>query len=101
MKTPSKQSWKVVTEIAEYVLKPYKIEGDLHQIKISIDPLIANAMYKRDKLMRNEEQMRTVIKLARVLDDENMAKAIKGLGYEMVITDNYDLPEPVTPKQVE
>lgn len=73
----------VSKEIMDKVISKFDVSGDLNQIKISIHPIIANAMYQRDKELLQKERFETLIALARVLDNENIEAAIKALRYEL------------------
>ena len=55
--------------------------SELYQAKVEMHPIIANAMYARELKTLENERLTTLVQLARVLDDENMTKAINGLGY--------------------
>ena len=60
-------------------------KGDSYQLLVNVHPLVSNAMHYRDKELLEQERFRTVIALARVLDDSGLDLAIKGLGYQLTV----------------
>jgi len=94
MKEPNKsidQGLEVSKEIVEYLkkhrgLKAGKgVDSDEYQVKASIHPTIANAMFHRDKEVLEHERFKTMMSLARVLDDKQFAKAMVELGYSIEV----------------
>jgi hypothetical protein len=85
MKKSFSESLEVTTQIMETVVSKFEVEGDLNQMKISIHPIIANAMYNRDNELLEQERFKTLITLARTLNDGNLGKVIKALNYKLII----------------
>ncbi len=77
-------SLEATNRIMEYVVPNHKFEGDANQLKISIHPQIANAMFARDKEVLELERLTTLIALARTLDDENLHKVYDALNYQII-----------------
>lgn len=85
MKNSIDQSVEVTTQIMETVIAKFEVNGDLNQMKIQMYPIIANAMYQRDKELFEKERFETLITLARTLDNTNIESVIKALRYELKV----------------
>lgn len=85
MKNSFDHSSDVTDEIMKYVISNYEITGDVKQIKLEIHPIISNAMYFRENDVLEKERFKTLITLARALDDENLQKAIDALKYKLLL----------------
>ncbi len=85
VKRPSDQSLEITKELIETVIVRFKPEGDLNQLQIQMDPIIANAMFRRDKKILENERFETLIALSRNLDDNNLKIAISCLGYKLTV----------------
>ena len=72
---------EVIKEIIEKVHSEYNT-NDI-QLLTMIDPIISNHEFKTINKVMENERFSTLVKLARVLDDENMSKAIQSLGYTL------------------
>ena len=83
MKKSIEQSLEVTSQIMETVIAKFEVEGDLNQIKVQMHPIIANAMYQRDKELLEKERFETLITLARTLDNTNIEAVVKALRYEL------------------
>ncbi len=83
MKKATEQSLEVTNQIIETVLA--NVTSDLSQIKVQIQPIIANAMYQRDKELLEKQRLETLITLARTLDNTNIEAAVKALRYELTV----------------
>ena len=83
------ENFPLTNEVVDAVLKDianHKKGGyDQHQLNVMLQPTISNAIFHRDKEVLEHERFKTLIALARVLDDENMEKAIIGLNYTLTI----------------
>jgi len=81
------KSWEVAKKFVKEVLPFYDKEGslDAHQITTSLHPYIANAVYENKNIELEAERMKTLIALARVLDDENIGKAITALKFQITL----------------
>lgn len=72
--------------VEEIVEKSHSIYNtDDYQLKSMISPIIGNAEFHRVNKELENERFKTLIQLARVLDDESMTKAINGLNYTLQI----------------
>jgi hypothetical protein len=76
---------QVVVDIATHVMPSFEIKGEMRQFKTSIHLYIANAMYRRDKEIREKERLDTLIVLAKILPNEHLYHAIESLGIRIVI----------------
>jgi len=85
MKKAVEQGLETTNKIMENVISNFKIEGDLHQMKLQMHPIISNAMFDRDNEILEDERFRTIQHLSRVFNDEEMKKAIKCLDYKLII----------------
>jgi len=56
------------------------------QLNAMIHPLVSNAEYRIVNKELENERFKTLVSLARVLDDENLSKAINGLNYSLSIS---------------
>lgn len=79
--SPNDDSKNVTDDIIKHVDFNY----DDKQRHVQIHPFIANAMYHRDKSVLENERLKTLVTLARTLDDENLSKVIESLGYRISI----------------
>ena len=52
-------------------------------LKVMMSPIISNAIFKRENELLEKERFRTLIILARVLNDDNLEKSIEALGYTL------------------
>lgn len=84
VKSITDASSEATNRIMEHVVPNHGFEGDANQLKISIHPQIANAMFARDKEVLEMERLTTLITLARTLDDENLHKAYDALNYQII-----------------
>ena len=90
MKKSIEQSLEVTSQIIETVIAEFEVEGDLNQMKVQMHPIIANAMYQRDKELLEKERFETLIALARTLDNTNIEAVVKALRYELTIKPSVD-----------
>jgi len=90
MKKSIEQSLEVTSQIMETVIAKFEVEGDLNQMKVQMHPIIANAMYQRDKELLEKERFETLIALARTLDNTNIEAVVKALRYELTIKPSVD-----------
>ena len=85
----SKQNWDLTNEIVDSVIKDVdthrKNKYKQSQLKVMLQPTISNALFNRDKEILEAERFTTLVSLARVLDDENMKKAVIGLNYKLIV----------------
>ena len=85
----SKQNWDLTNEIVDSVIKDVdthrKNKYKQSQLKVMLQPTISNALFHRDKEILEAERFTTLVSLARVLDDENMKKAVIGLNYKLIV----------------
>ena len=79
MKTIQDDSNEIAKQI-EKLAETFNIDKN-NQFKIQILPIISNAIYARENDLLEQERFQTIIKLSRVLNDEEIIKAIDGLGY--------------------
>lgn len=84
VKSITDASSEATNRIMEHVVPNHGFGGDANQLKISIHPQIANAMFARDKEVLEMERLTTLITLARTLDDENLHKAYDALNYQII-----------------
>ena len=59
------------------------VKSDDYQFKVQIHPVIGNFAFRRENKIAENTAFETLIKLARVLDDENMSKVINALNYSI------------------
>lgn len=85
MKKASEQSRETTNQIVETLISNFKVEYDISQMKAQIHPIIANAMYQRDKELLENERFETLITLARTLDNTNILSVVKALKYELTV----------------
>lgn len=90
LKSNTEDAMQISTEIMNKVVQkriPQTTDtaDELYQIKVEMHPIMSNAMYNRELKALENERLKTLIQLARVLDDENMSNAINGLGYELTV----------------
>lgn len=78
-------SRRVITEIMAHAIFPSKLSGDNRQLETSIHPLIANAMYNRDKEILEEERWRTIETLAKSGHVSDFHSVMKELGYKLKV----------------
>lgn len=76
---------EISDKIIAEVIPNFKVEGDLHQMKLQLHPIISNALYNHSKEIIEAERFRTLINLSREFNDEEMQKVIKSLGYKLTI----------------
>lgn len=88
MKKSIEQSLDVTSQIMETVIAKFEVEGDLNQMKVQMHPIIANAMYQRDKELLEKERFETLITLVRTLDNTNIEAVVKALRYELTVKPN-------------
>jgi len=79
----SKHQKELLPQIVEKVHSEFNTNDQ--QLKAMISPIIGNAEFKRVNQELENERFSTLIKLARVLDDESMTKAINALDYSLNI----------------
>ncbi len=85
MENCTDKAFKISQEIIDSVIPPFKLQGDLYQMKSGMAPIISNAMYARENELIQNERMETLITLARVLDNESIEKSVKGLRYQITL----------------
>lgn len=85
MKTNSELGLEISNKIIEEVIPNFKVDGDLHQMKIQIHPIISNVLYNRSNEIIEAERFRTLINLSREFNDEDMQRVIKSLGYKLTV----------------
>lgn len=56
-----------------------ELNSEQRQIATDLHPTIANAVYGHQKKILNAQKLDSIIALARVLDDENLEKALTAL----------------------
>lgn len=74
---------KIVDEIVETTHSEFNTND--RQLHAMIHPILGNSEYDRVNKELENERFKTLINLARVLDDENMTKAINSLNYSILI----------------
>ena len=91
MKTAIKGNLTVATETLDKVLTAIQVWEESKygkkQLPIQLLPHISNALYHRGNELVEAERFKTIIALARALDDDNMQKALIGLKYKLTIED--------------
>lgn len=85
MKTLHEQSLEVTKSIIALTVSHFNFKGDEYQFQISVHPVVSNAMYAREKELLEEERFRTIISLARVMNDADMSVIVKALGYTLTV----------------
>lgn len=80
-----KESYDLTKKIVKVTHNPLCASSDT-QLNSSIHPIVSNYAYNRVLKELENERFNTLIKLARVLDDKNMSKAIIGLNYSLSTT---------------
>lgn len=83
MKDNLLHSMDVTTNVINSLSSSFKLEGDYQHMKSTIHPIISNAMFHREKELLEEERFTTLIALAKVLDDDNIHRAITALKYQL------------------
>ena len=76
---------EVVDAVLKNVESYKKNKYSESQLRTMLDPTISNAIFHRDKAVLEAERFATLVSLARVLDDENMKKAVIGLKYNITV----------------
>lgn len=85
MENSLNNSLEVAKQIADVAFDSYGAQGDKHQLSISIHPFISNAMYRAGLDILENERFKTLVTLARTLDDDNLTKAIQALKYTLSV----------------
>ncbi len=85
MENCTEKAFKISQEIIDNVIVSFKPQGDLNQMKSEVAPIISNAMFARENELIQNERMETLIALSRVLDNESIEKAVKGLKYKIIL----------------
>lgn len=76
---------EMTDKIMDNVISHFNVEGDKNQIKVQIFPIISNGIYHQKNQILEEERLKTIMTLARCLDDENFIKSIEELKYTISI----------------
>ena len=79
-----KESYGVAKQITELTHEPL-VTIDDYQFTINVQPLVSNYTHTRVQKELENERFATLIKLARVFDDETLSKTINVLGYTLNI----------------
>lgn len=82
-----KENWDLTNEVVDSVIRDVdthkKNKYKQSQLKVMLQPTISNAFFHRENEIKEAERFNTLVSLARVLDDDNMKKAIIGLKYKL------------------
>ena len=76
-----KQQQEIVKQIVEKTHSEFNTND--YQLSSMIHPILGNAEYHRVQKELENERFVTLVKLARVLDDETLSKCIDVLGYTL------------------
>jgi uncharacterized radical SAM superfamily protein len=88
MNTTHNDSSITTDEVIKTLQDHFNVTSDRNQLKSSIHPTIANAMFARDKELLKKERFDTLVKLARFIgDNETLEQIIGVLNYEIVLKD--------------
>ena len=77
-----KESYEVAKQITELTHEQL-VTIDDYQFTINVQPLVSNYIHTRVQKELENERFVTLIKLARVFDDETLSKTINVLGYTL------------------
>ena len=78
-----KQQQEIVKQVVEKVYNEFNIDD--YQLSSIIHHIIGNAEFDRVQKELENERFATLIKLARVFDEETLSKTINALGYTLNI----------------
>jgi len=87
MQTNFESSRDLTSKAIAHLKEGFDLKGEEHQIKVSTHPIIANAMYAREKEVIGNERLKTLTKLARNLEDDELEKMVGILGYKVIVSD--------------
>lgn len=85
MKSNFDESKELCNEIIKQVIPNFKFKGDIKQLHTQMHPIASNIMFKRENDLLESERFKVLITLARILDDENLNKAIVALKYQLTV----------------
>lgn len=78
-----KQQQEIVKQIVEKTHSEFNTND--YQLSSMIHPILSNAEFDRVQKELENERFATLIKLARVFDEETLSKTINALGYTLNI----------------
>ena len=78
--TVTTEAFSLLDEVVEIKNNKYCKDDD-NQFKIQIAPVISNIFFKRELKVIENIKFETIVKLARVLNDQDMSLVINALKY--------------------